>query len=37
MALGLATAPWSWRRVLAARLFPERESLPESWRPLLSR
>jgi hypothetical protein len=36
MALGLATAPWSWRRVLATRLFPDRESLPESWRPLLS-
>ena len=27
MRLGLASEPWSWRRVLARRLFPLRESL----------
>jgi len=36
MALGLAAEPWSWERVLAQRLFPAREALPESWRPLLN-
>jgi hypothetical protein len=36
MALGLATAPWSWRHLLAERLFPGREVLPESWRALLN-
>ena len=36
MARGLATAPWSWPRVLAERLFPEREAPPESWRALIN-
>ena len=31
MRLGLATAPWSWPRVLARRLFPHRIPIPESW------
>jgi transposase-like protein len=31
MKLKLATEPWSWRRVLARRLFPGRVLLPESW------
>ena len=35
MALGLTAEPWPWERVLAQRLFPEREALPDSWRPLL--
>ena len=28
---GLADEPWSWDRVLARRLFPERGRVPESW------
>ena len=36
MALGLTTTPWSWPKLLAQRLFPDREPLPESWRPILS-
>lgn len=36
MALGLTAEPWRWERVLAQRLFPAREALPESWRPLLN-
>jgi transposase-like protein len=35
MALGLTGEPWRWERVLAQRLFPQREALPDSWRPLL--
>jgi len=31
MRLGLATEPWTWRRVLARRLFPGRVMLPKSW------
>jgi hypothetical protein len=31
MRLGLARAPWSWKRLLSQRLFPEREQLPETW------
>ena len=31
MRLGLAEQPWSWRRVLARRLFPTREPLSEAW------
>jgi len=37
MALGLTGKPWDWERLLAQRLFPEREALPASWRPLLDR
>ena len=37
MRLGLTTAPWSWTRVLARRLFPERLRLPASWRALYRR
>jgi hypothetical protein len=35
MALGLTAEPWTWPRVLAQRLFPARETLPESWTSLL--
>lgn len=35
MALGLATAPWTWEKLLAQRLFPAREPLPDAWRWLL--
>src|SRR5262245_15581347 len=31
MRIGLATEQWSWRRVLAKRLFPGRVLLPKSW------
>ena len=31
MRLGLTTEPWSWKRVLARRLFPGRLLLPGSW------
>jgi transposase-like protein len=31
MKLKLTTEPWSWRRVLARRLFPGRVLLPPSW------
>ena len=37
MRLGLATERWSWRRVLARRLFPARETLPPAWRDLYRR
>ena len=37
MRLGLATERWSWRRVLARRLFPKREILPPAWRDLYRR
>lgn len=37
MRLGLATEPWTWRRTLARRLFPARESLPRVWRDLYRR
>jgi hypothetical protein len=36
MALGLTAAPWSWLKVLAQRLFPTREPLPDTWRWLLA-
>jgi hypothetical protein len=31
MKVGLTTEPWTWRRVLARRLFPGRVLLPQSW------
>lgn len=31
MLKGLAAEPWSWRRVLARRLFPSRIEVPEAW------
>ena len=31
MRLGLAAEPWSWPRVLARRLFPDRIRVPKSW------
>jgi len=31
MILGLAREPWSWARVLARRLFPDRLPVPRSW------
>jgi transposase-like protein len=37
MRVGLAREPWSWRRTLARRLFPERELLPGVWRDLYRR
>jgi hypothetical protein len=37
MRLGLTTERWTWRRVLARRLFPRREILPPAWRDLYRR
>jgi hypothetical protein len=37
MRVGLATEPWSWKRVLSRRLFPDRESLPGCWGELYRR
>ena len=37
MRLGLAAERWSWRRVLARRLFPGRERLSPTWRDLYNR
>jgi transposase-like protein len=37
MRVGLATEPWSWRRVLARRLFPGRQPLPDVWGALYRR
>jgi len=37
MRLGLAAERWSWRRVLARRLFPGRERLSRAWRDLYDR
>jgi len=31
MLKGLADAPWSWERVLAQRLFPDRIRVPKAW------
>jgi hypothetical protein len=31
MQLGLTDNPWTWRRVLARRLFPSRISVPKHW------
>jgi len=31
MRLELAAEPWSWRRLLARRLFPGRENVPTNW------
>jgi transposase-like protein len=37
MHLGLADAPWSWRRVLSRRLFPQRQPLTRLQRQLYQR
>jgi transposase-like protein len=37
MRLGLTTTPWSWARLLARRLFPDREKLAETWNELYRR
>jgi transposase-like protein len=37
MKLGLADCPWSWRRVLARRLFPARQWVPPPWLKLYRR
>ena len=37
MLVGLTDCPWSWRRVLGRRLFPEREGLEGLWRELYRR
>ena len=37
MRVGLTDRPWTWRRVLACRLFPHRQPLPEVWRELYQR
>lgn len=37
MRVGLATEPWSWKRVLSRRLFPHRETLPGCWGALYRR
>jgi len=31
MRKGLAREPWSWRRLLARRLFPGRLPVPDAW------
>ena len=31
MAVGLTCEPWNWARVLAQRLFPARQTVPEPW------
>jgi hypothetical protein len=35
--LGLTAGPWTWGRVLARRLFPGRQSIPETWELLYRR
>jgi len=37
MLKGLAGEPWSWERVLAQRLFPDRIRVPQSWRKVYRR
>jgi len=37
MRLGITKSPWSWGRVLARRLFPDRLPVPESWRTIYRR
>lgn len=37
MRLGLADRPWTWRRLMAHRLFPGRIDLPRAWRDLYQR
>lgn len=37
MLLGLTDTPWTWRRLLARRLFPERECPPPIWTHLYRR
>ncbi len=37
MRIGLTECRWTWRRVLARRLFPGREWLPRPWRELYDR
>ena len=37
MLKGLANEPWSWDRVLAQRLFPERVRVPEAWKKVYGR
>jgi transposase-like protein len=37
MLLGLAQEPWTWKRVLARRLFPGRVRVPQSWMRLYRR
>jgi hypothetical protein len=37
MKLGLTARPWSWRRVLAKRLFPARQWVPPPWMKLYRR
>ncbi|MBZ5640005.1 MAG: hypothetical protein LAO51_14760 [Acidobacteriia bacterium] len=37
MLRGLTGAPWSWGKDLAQRLFPMRETPPETWKELYDR
>ena len=37
MRVGLTTEPWSWPRILARRLFPERLPVPKCWLELYRR
>src|SRR6185369_5874464 len=37
MAIKLTDRPWSWKRVLARRIFPQRETLPPVWNELYAR
>jgi hypothetical protein len=37
MRVGVTTSPWSWARILARRLFPDRLEVPESWLELYRR
>jgi len=37
MQIGLTGERWSWRRVLARRMFPGREKVPPVWQELYTR
>ena len=37
MRVGIADAPWSWRRLLSRRLFPSHATLPPAWSTLYRR
>jgi hypothetical protein len=37
MRVGVTPTPWTWSRVLARRLFPDRLEVPASWLELYRR